>query len=452
MYRLIVLSGPMTGRRFTIEKAPMTIGRAGTCAICLPDEEAALEHAIIEHRSDGLFISDQGSMSKLLVNGLQVHKARLKHGDEVEIGRTRFLIQAFLEADVARPPRARNTRRKTLYVFLLLGAAVATALFVQLRKPEKLGVVEPATLPDTDAEKGLRVESAEPHSPASEQGSFSPIPTVEEEAGEAVIQALTTPEVSPESAPSSSADLSPSLPTPVLPPEQPPSSEAVTESPATAEQDALAVVATNASQPTERVAESQEVLGGVVAPEPLAPRTDAPPTDLRIVTLDQQKFPETEDIAEMRVVSVQIAASGTEMPTEGSVSVEFLFFERDTRTSAIAPAPTLVLQAPVFPDGPWKPHEPKLVTATYILPRPRDKNYDSRQQRDKTFHGYVVRVLHKGALQDIEARPKELLALALPAIRQRRSDTACPIDTSPTQVLSACEGRGPNAISGEDTF
>ena len=53
IYRLIVLTGPLTGQRITIEQSPMTLGRDADCTVPLPDPEAALKHAVIEHRAEG---------------------------------------------------------------------------------------------------------------------------------------------------------------------------------------------------------------------------------------------------------------------------------------------------------------------------------------------------------------------------------------------------------------
>ncbi|HMP74152.1 MAG TPA: FHA domain-containing protein, partial [Kiritimatiellia bacterium] len=104
IYRLIIITGPLKGQRVTIDPEPMTIGRDPESTLVLPDDEAALKHAVIEHRDDGLFIRDLGSMHKIIVNKREVSSARIKHGDTLEIGRTRFLVQAVVKAEVNPPP------------------------------------------------------------------------------------------------------------------------------------------------------------------------------------------------------------------------------------------------------------------------------------------------------------------------------------------------------------
>jgi len=48
IYRLIFLSGPLTGSGSRSAVA-MTIGRDPECSIVVPDEEVAIQHAVIEH-------------------------------------------------------------------------------------------------------------------------------------------------------------------------------------------------------------------------------------------------------------------------------------------------------------------------------------------------------------------------------------------------------------------
>ena len=119
-----MLAGPLQGRRVAVEREPMTLGRGADCTLVIPDEEMALRHAVIEHRMDGLFVRDLGAMGGVLVNGHEVRERRLRHGDEVELGRTRFLVQALVQADVSGGGGSRGSRRLVRLVLLivLLGA------------------------------------------------------------------------------------------------------------------------------------------------------------------------------------------------------------------------------------------------------------------------------------------------------------------------------------------
>jgi hypothetical protein len=128
LYRLIYLTGPRTGQRVTVETEPMTMGRSPECAVVLEDPEAAAQHAEIVHRGDAVFVRDLGSMHRILVNQREVTESRLKHGDQLEVARTRFLVQCCVQAEVRRaaPPRRRLRRLVRTALPLLLAAAGLT--------------------------------------------------------------------------------------------------------------------------------------------------------------------------------------------------------------------------------------------------------------------------------------------------------------------------------------
>jgi len=128
IYRLIALNGPLKGQRITIDPEPMTLGRDSECCIEIPDNEVALKHARLEHRGNELFIHDLGSMNKVILNKKEVQDARLKHGDIIELGRTRLLVEAVVQAEVqADPgktePALHRSKRRPAY-------AVAAALLI----------------------------------------------------------------------------------------------------------------------------------------------------------------------------------------------------------------------------------------------------------------------------------------------------------------------------------
>lgn len=154
IYRLIVLTGPLKGQRITVDPDPMVIGRQESCDIQLPDNEVALNHARLEHRGAELFIRDLGSMNKVILNKREVQETRLKHGDILELGRTRLLVQAIVQAEVCDQPAplclARRFRKSRL--------AVAAAALLALG----LGItLWPSGEPEATAEP-VAVETAPP--------------------------------------------------------------------------------------------------------------------------------------------------------------------------------------------------------------------------------------------------------------------------------------------------
>lgn len=125
IYRLIVLTGPLKGQRITVDPDPMVIGRQEECDIQLPDNEVALHHAQLEHRGAELFIRDLGSMNKVILNKREVQETRLKHGDILELGRTRLLVQAIVQAEVQEqspvsPPHRLSQKTKVALAAMVL--------------------------------------------------------------------------------------------------------------------------------------------------------------------------------------------------------------------------------------------------------------------------------------------------------------------------------------------
>jgi len=135
IYRLIVLTGPLKGQRITVDPEPMTIGREDGASVVLPDDEVAMRHAQLEQRGEALFVHDLGTMNKIILNKREIQAARLKHGDILELGRTRLLVQAVVQAEVQSAPNQaiphihRGGKRKlAVAASILLIAGVAFAL------------------------------------------------------------------------------------------------------------------------------------------------------------------------------------------------------------------------------------------------------------------------------------------------------------------------------------
>lgn len=69
-------------------KAVTTIGRAEGCDIVVDDPEASRNHASIQSRDDGWWVSDLGSTNHTYVNGTITKERRLASGDVIGIGGT----------------------------------------------------------------------------------------------------------------------------------------------------------------------------------------------------------------------------------------------------------------------------------------------------------------------------------------------------------------------------
>jgi pSer/pThr/pTyr-binding forkhead associated (FHA) protein len=94
---LLVLDSPVLRPGSEIAVAAATrIGRGAENAIRLDgDDFVSSRHAIVEPRTDGLWVSDAGSTNGTFVNGARVTDWRLLHaGDVVRIGQTDLRVGA----------------------------------------------------------------------------------------------------------------------------------------------------------------------------------------------------------------------------------------------------------------------------------------------------------------------------------------------------------------------
>jgi pSer/pThr/pTyr-binding forkhead associated (FHA) protein len=76
------------------------IGRRPSADVVLDDATVSRRHALVMERDGGVVIADDRSRNGLYVNGLRVTQARLRNGDEVQLGAR---VMRFLE--VAATPR-----------------------------------------------------------------------------------------------------------------------------------------------------------------------------------------------------------------------------------------------------------------------------------------------------------------------------------------------------------
>src|SRR5205809_7322280 len=96
--RLTVNSGTLAGNVYELESGFLTIGRGENCSVRFdPKTEriASKQHAFIEAKSDGFYVTDNKSLNGTLVNGEKIERVKIKSGDTIEFGRkgARALVQ-----------------------------------------------------------------------------------------------------------------------------------------------------------------------------------------------------------------------------------------------------------------------------------------------------------------------------------------------------------------------
>jgi len=93
-YRVIILNGDQRGERRDVDKIPLLIGRDASSGLNLNDPDVAVHHAEIRTRDGALVVHSLDATNAVLINGTAMRESILQHGDVMQIGTTRFFIQA----------------------------------------------------------------------------------------------------------------------------------------------------------------------------------------------------------------------------------------------------------------------------------------------------------------------------------------------------------------------
>ena len=89
---LIVQRGPSAGSRFLLDTDEVTAGRHPDSEIFLDDVTVSRRHAAFRRGPQGYTVVDTGSLNGTYVNRDRVDEALLAGGDEVQIGKYRFVF------------------------------------------------------------------------------------------------------------------------------------------------------------------------------------------------------------------------------------------------------------------------------------------------------------------------------------------------------------------------
>lgn len=503
IYRLVILNGDRRGERITVAQEPMSIGRGESCDIRFDDPEVASAHAEISHTAEGLVIRDLGSMNRLLVDSREVRSATLKHGAVVEVGRTRFLVQAYVQAEVQG--ESEEVRRHRRWITTSAVALCVLALLYGMYRCRPEPAAKPAS-PNryTPAQRSPIIIAPRPapppttNAPAPAAASPSPSSSTSQ-----VEQATATPIARPRSKAPSRPPAEVTAARSIEPVET--TWAATTSNMAGTAEDTIAVAqkelqdAANAlldSKVKEMMEEARglatnkgpeaavQLLEAIekVKPDyvdaaaaraalleeqgklepamtlwedilrrdhdtPLAAearkRLEQLPRakeqlvfpfvgHVKIVSADINKFPETEQFREMRLLTVRLTA--TEMQKEldaSAVRVEFRFYDLNREADKISLTQARVPTNAVTLAGTWRATEERTVEASYIVPVVADATV-----RPEEYYGFVVRVYYYGALQDEWVQPKDLPAdveLTVPAVTPATNNPAStPPGTNPS--------------------
>lgn len=89
---LISTRGPLSGSRYLLDEDELTVGRDPHEDIMLDDGTVSRSHAVFKRIEGRYHVEDQGSLNGTYVNRERVEDTVLRNGDEIMIGKYRFVF------------------------------------------------------------------------------------------------------------------------------------------------------------------------------------------------------------------------------------------------------------------------------------------------------------------------------------------------------------------------
>lgn len=81
-----VKEGPGLGRKYVLDANEYVLGRGEKATLTLDSEEVSRSHAKLVRNEGEYTVEDLGSRNGIFLNGLKVHSAILRDGDQVQLG------------------------------------------------------------------------------------------------------------------------------------------------------------------------------------------------------------------------------------------------------------------------------------------------------------------------------------------------------------------------------
>src|SRR6266404_3334716 len=114
--QLTMNGGTLAGRTFDLESGFLTIGRGDTCSVRfdpLSERIASKQHAFIEAKADGYYLTDNNSTNGTLLNGNPIASSKLASGDEIQFGRNGVTARVYIERPADLPATALYTPQES---------------------------------------------------------------------------------------------------------------------------------------------------------------------------------------------------------------------------------------------------------------------------------------------------------------------------------------------------
>lgn len=91
------MRGFYEGLEVPIDRDRFVIGRGSEADLAVAEPTISRAHAVLERDGDAFRLEDLGSTNGTRVNGRRLVRARLRDGDEIELGRLQLQLRAPVE-------------------------------------------------------------------------------------------------------------------------------------------------------------------------------------------------------------------------------------------------------------------------------------------------------------------------------------------------------------------
>lgn len=113
--QLTINGGKLAGQTFDLETGFLTIGRGEMCSVRFDAQSeriASKQHAFIEAKADGFYITDNKSTNGTFVNGQRIDSARINSGDQIQFGTNGVMGTIRIEASQPQAAAAPQSYRQ----------------------------------------------------------------------------------------------------------------------------------------------------------------------------------------------------------------------------------------------------------------------------------------------------------------------------------------------------
>jgi K+-sensing histidine kinase KdpD len=110
-------SGPEKGASRRIDSKRLSVGRSQQNDLVVSDETVSSFHATVTYLNKAHFIEDVGSANGTLVNGIRIHRKRLRDNDEIQMGNTRLRYLLSLAEEEAHHQVQRKDSKEIIKSF-----------------------------------------------------------------------------------------------------------------------------------------------------------------------------------------------------------------------------------------------------------------------------------------------------------------------------------------------